>query len=179
MLDLMIVFVLLGGLIAGFKRGLIVQLIHMVSFIVALVVAWVYYKPLAEKFVLWVPYPAVEAGNSLKIAFGSIDFDQTFYRLLAFVFIFIAVKLVLQLLSSMLDFLKYLPVLGSVNAFTGAALGFLEFYLVLFFLLYVFAMLPIGFIQDRIDSSILAGAILKHTPLISEAAKNWWYIYVK
>ncbi|MCW1929226.1 CvpA family protein [Bhargavaea beijingensis] len=179
MLDLIILIVLLAGLVAGYKRGLIVQLLHMTSIIIALIVAWKYYKPLAEKFVLWIPYPAVEAGNSLRISFGSIDFDETFYRLLAFVFIFLTVKLVLHLIASALDFLKYLPVLGSVNSFAGAALGFLEFYLILFFILYIVAMVPVAAVQSMIDSSLFSGAILKHTPIISEMVKNWWYIYAK
>ena len=40
MLDLLIVFLLLGGFITGFRRGLIVQLIHMTGFIIALIVAY-------------------------------------------------------------------------------------------------------------------------------------------
>ena len=65
MLDLLIIFLLLGGLITGFRRGFIVQIIHMTGFIVALIVAYLYYKQLAEKFVLWIPYPGVTAGSKL------------------------------------------------------------------------------------------------------------------
>ena len=48
MLDLIILVVLLAGLIVGAKRGFIVQMMHIVSFIVALIVAYIYYKPLAQ-----------------------------------------------------------------------------------------------------------------------------------
>ena len=36
MLDIIILILLIGGLIIGAKRGLIVQLIHMTGFIIAL-----------------------------------------------------------------------------------------------------------------------------------------------
>ena len=177
MLDLLILFLLLGGLITGFRRGLIVQIIHMSGFIIALVVAYKYYKVLAEKFVLWIPYPGVTAGSKLSFAVGELDLDETFYRLLAFVLIFIIVKFVLQLVASMFDFLKYLPVLGFVARITGAFFGLIEFYIIIFLILYLLAMLPIEFIQNLMGKSILVGAMFDHTPLLSESVKKWWYIY--
>lgn len=177
MLDLLIVLLLLGGLITGFRRGLIVQIIHMTGFIVALLVAYKYYRPLAEKFVLWIPYPGVTAGSKLSFSVGELDLDETFYRLLAFILIFIAVKIVLQIIASMFDYLKYLPVLGFVARLTGALFGFVEFYFITFLMLYLIAMIPTDFIQGLLNKSILAGAMFDHTPLLSETVKKWWYIY--
>jgi uncharacterized membrane protein required for colicin V production len=177
MLDLIIIFLLLGGLITGFRRGLIVQIIHMSGFIIALIVAYLYYKQLAEKFVLWIPYPGVTAGSKLTLAVETLDLDETFYRLLAFVLIFLVVKFALQLVASMFDFLKYLPVLGFVWRFAGAAFGFIEFYVLIFLVLYLVAMLPIEFIQNILNNSILAGTMFEHTPLLSETVKKWWFIY--
>src|SRR4051794_38257182 len=107
MLDLIIVILLLGGLVTGYRRGLVVQLIHMTGFIIALIVAYAYYKQLADKFVLWIPYPGVTAGSQISFAVDKLDLDGTFYRLLAFVLIFLVVKFGLQLIASMFDFLKY------------------------------------------------------------------------
>lgn len=177
MLDLIIVFLLLGGLITGFRRGLIVQVIHMTGFIAALIVAYKYYKDLAEKFVLWIPYPGITDTSKLSFAVGELDLDETFYRLLAFVLIFTVVKFGLQLIASMFDFLKYLPVLGFVARITGALFGFVEFYIMIFLILYLGFLLPLDFIQNIISKSILAGAMFEHTPVFSETVKNWWYIY--
>ena len=179
MLDIIILILLVGGLITGARRGLIVQLIHMTGFIIALIVAYTYYKPLADKFVLWIPFPAVTAGSKLTIAVDSLDLAQTFYRIIAFAIIFIAVKFALQLIASMFDFLKYLPILGFVSNIVGAILGLIEFYFILFVLLYVFALLPIEFIQNLISGSVLTGWMLDHTPILSETMKNWWYIYIE
>lgn len=179
MLDLLILFLFLGGLITGFRRGLIVQLIHMTGFIIAIIVAYIYYIPLSEKFVLWIPYPGVTAASKLSWTVGHLDLDQTFYRVLAFVIIFIAVKFALQLIASMFDFLKFLPVLGFLSRFGGAILGLVEFYILIFLVLYLLAMLPLDFIQDIIGKSLLADAIFEKTPIFSEAVKKWWYIYLK
>lgn len=179
MLDILILILLVAGLITGARRGLIVQLIQMTGFIIALIVAYTYYKPLADKFVLWIPFPAITASSQLTIAVDNLELDQTFYRVIAFVLIFIAVKFALQLIGSMFDFLKYLPILGFVSNLVGAVLGFIEFYFILFVLLYVFALLPIDFIQNLISNSILTGWMLEHTPILSELVKNWWYIYIE
>lgn len=179
MLDLILLFLFLGGLITGFRRGLIVQLIHMTGFIIALIVAYIYYIPLSEKFVLWIPYPGVTAASKLSWTVEQLDLDQTFYRVLAFVIIFVVVKFVLQLIASMFDFLKFLPVLGFLSRFGGAVLGLIEFYILIFLLLYLLSMLPLEFIQEMIGKSLLADAIFEHTPIISETVKNWWYIYTK
>ncbi|MDS9471678.1 CvpA family protein [Sporosarcina pasteurii] len=177
MLDLLILLLFLGGLITGFRRGLIVQAIHMTGFIIALIIAYLYYKDLSEKFVLWIPYPGVTADSKLSFSVGELDLDITFYRLLAFVLIFIVVKFGLQLIASMFDFLKYLPVLGFLARLSGAVLGLVEFYIAIFLILYVAYLLPIDFIQAIIQKSIIASAMFEHTPLLSEKVKNWWYIY--
>lgn len=178
MLDLIILIILAAGLVVGLKRGFIVQVLHLTSFIIALIVAYIYYKPLAEKFVLWIPYPGVTDAGSLAIVIDRLDLDRTFYQVLAFALIFFVVKFALQILASIFDFLAYLPVLKSLNKLLGAALGFVEYYLLLFIVLYVLVLLPLDFIQSRMSSSILAKLILEHTPIITKMFQHWWYIYV-
>ncbi|MEG0258958.1 MAG: CvpA family protein [Lysinibacillus sp.] len=178
MLDLIILIVLLAGLIVGGKRGLIVQVMHLTSFIIALIVAYIYYKPLAEKFVFWIPYPGVTDSGSLSIVIDNLDLDSTFYQVIAFAFIFFAVKVALQILASVFDFIKYLPVLASVNRLLGAALGVIEYYLLMFIALYVLALLPIEPIESLMKSSILSSLILEHTPIITSMFQKWWYIYM-
>ena len=179
MLDIIILILLIAGLFVGAKRGLIVQLIHMTGFVIALIVAYTYYKPLAEKFVLWIPYPAIDSSSSLTIAIDRLDLDQTFYQLIAFALIFFIIKFALSLVASMFDFLKYLPVLGFVSKIIGAVLGFIEFYIILFIVLYILALLPITPFQNLMQNSTLASYMLEHTPFVSEKVKELWFIYVK
>lgn len=177
MLDLFILVVFIISLIIGAKRGLIVQLIHIGSFLIALVVAVIYYKPLADKFVLWIPYPGFTEGSTMTLVLDSLDVDRTFYRVFAFALIFFVVKISLQILGSMFDFLTYLPVFSSLNFVLGAVLGFVEAYLILFIGLYVIALLPIESIQAIVDGSWITGLMLEHTPIITNLFQDWWYIY--
>jgi len=179
MLDIIILLLLITGIFVGAKRGLIVQLIHMTGFIIALIVAYTYYKPLAERFVLWIPYPTVGSNSSLTLAIDRLDLDQTFYQLIAFALIFFVVKFALQLVASMFDFLSYLPVLGFISKIIGAVLGFIEFYIVLFIFLYVIALLPMEPFQGLIENSSIASSMLENTPVLSETVKKWWYIYTE
>lgn len=178
MLNILLLVLLIGGIIVGAKRGFVVQLIHMVGFVIALVAAYKYYKPLSEYFVLWIPYPAINENSQFTLVVDQLDLDQTFYQLLAFAVIFFVVKFALQLLASMFDFLKYLPVLGFFSKILGAALGFIEAYILLFIFVYVFALLPMDAVQNQIENSGIAQAMLEHTPYFSEKVKEWWYIYL-
>ncbi|MFP8782114.1 CvpA family protein [Planococcus plakortidis] len=178
MLDLILLVLLLAGILVGFKRGLVLQFLHMVGFIVALIVAYTYYKPLAENFVLWVPYPTVDETSRFAIAVEQLNLDETFYQLLAFALIFFVVKFLLTLIASMFDFIKYIPVLGFLSRIFGGVLGLIEAHILLFIGLYVFALLPIDGIQNQIENSGIARAILEHTPYFSEKVKEWWYIYM-
>ncbi|MEC1180469.1 CvpA family protein [Metasolibacillus meyeri] len=179
MLDIILLVILFISCVIGAKRGFIVQLIHLGSFLIALLVAYIYYKPLAQKFVLWIPYPGFTENATMTLVLDSLDVDRTFYRVIAFALIFFVTKLVLQIIGSMFDFLTYLPILGSLNRLLGAVLGFLEFYFIIFIGLYVLALLPLEFIQSVLNKSILTSLMLEHTPVITKMFQNWWYIYVK
>ena len=111
MLDLLILIIFAAGLIVGLKRGFLVQMMHLFGFIVALIVAYIYYKPLAEQFVFWIPYPGFAENATSVLGLDSIDVDLTFYRALAFALIFFAVKITLQIVTSVFDFIAYLPAL--------------------------------------------------------------------
>lgn len=178
MLNILLLILLIGGIIVGAKRGFIVQLIHMVGFVIALVAAYKYYKPLSEYFVLWVPYPAINENSQFTLAVDKLDLDQTFYQLLAFALIFFVVKFALQLIASMFDFLKFLPVLGFFSKILGAVLGFVEAYILLFIFIYVFALLPLDVVQNQLENSSIAQSMMEHTPYFSEKVKEWWYIYM-
>lgn len=177
MLDILLIIIFIASLLVGLKRGFIVQAIHLTSFFIALIVAYIYYKPLAEKFVLWVPYPGISEDTSMTLILDTLDVDRTFYRIIAFAVIFFAVKIALQILGSIFDFLTYLPILNSINRLLGAILCFIEFYFILFIAMYVLAMLPIEVIQSFLGSSIIANLMLEHTPILTGMFQDWWYIY--
>ncbi|MFP5114470.1 CvpA family protein [Bacillaceae bacterium C204] len=177
MLDLAIIIFLIIGFFVGLKRGFILQLVHLIGFIIAYVAANSYYEQLAPKLTLWIPYPNFGNVSSLKILTDSSNMETAFYRAIAFVIIFFAVKVLLQIIGSMLDFVAHLPVLRQLNVWAGGILGFIEVYLVIFILLYISALVPIEFMQNALDHSMLSKAIVNHTPILSQQIKSLWIEY--
>lgn len=179
MIDLIIIILLIAGVLTGVGRGVLYQLVNLVGLVIALIVAVLGYKALAEKFVMLVPYPTVSDETALKFGMEGADLMQTFYNVLAFVLIFFVVKFVFKVIASLINFIQHIPVLGGFNRILGGLLGFIQVYLMLFLLLYILALLPVASIQNFIDSSILTNLILKYTPLISTMFQHLWFVYTK
>ena len=178
MLDLAVLAILLIGFIVGLKRGFILQTIHLAGFIAAFIVAYIYYDQLAPKLTLWIPYPNLGSNSTLNLLFENANLEDAYYRAIAFAAIFFAVKILLQIIGSMLDFVAHLPVLKQLNVWAGGFLGFVEVYLLLFIVLYIAALLPIQAIQGPLNDSILAENIIKNTPVFSQQIKQLWIEYV-
>ncbi|MEH7491343.1 CvpA family protein [Neobacillus niacini] len=177
MLDLAIILLLVFGFFIGLKRGFILQLVHLTGFIIAYIVANLYYDDLAPRLTLWVPYPNLGTTSPLKLLSENGNMEEAFYRAIAFVIIFFVVKILLQIIGSMLDFIAHLPILKQLNVWAGGILGFAEVYLVLFILLYIAALVPMEFLQKPLDDSIMGNLIVNHTPFLSEQIKNMWIEY--
>lgn len=177
MLDLILIIIFLIGLFVGVKRGFILQLIHMVGFILAFFVAYKYYDTLAPKLELWIPYPDIGSdGNGiLQMIFGNEDLEMAFYRAVAFVAIFIATRIVLAIIGSALDIVASLPIIKTVNIILGGVLGFVETYLIVFILLYIVALVPLEFIQNPLNESSIVEWMLTNTPYFSEKIQELWF----
>ncbi|CAM3752533.1 CvpA family protein [Mesobacillus zeae] len=178
MLDLILLILLLAGFLIGLKRGFILQSIHLAGFIAAFIVASIYCTSLAEKLTLWIPYPSTSTYPAADMILGSSGMEQAFYRAIAFAVIFFFVKIVLQMIGAMLDFVAHLPVIKSVNVWAGGLLGFAEVYLIAFILLYIAALMPLEAVQGPLQDSLLAEGIVKHTPIFSAQIKELWIQYV-
>ncbi|PJW15850.1 MULTISPECIES: CvpA family protein [unclassified Geobacillus] len=174
MIDVVLLFVLLMGAMIGLKRGFILQFIHMAGFLIAFFVAYRYYERFVPTLRLWIPYPTFGDPETMKLLFQSTHLDDAYYRAISFALLFFAVKIVLQIIGSMLDFVAQLPLLRSVNRLAGAALGFAEVYLLVFLLLYIGALVPIDSVQEQLQHSLMATVIVKHTPVLSDMLNHWW-----
>ena len=176
MLDLAVLIILCFGFLMGLRRGFILQLIHVTGFIIASIIAYLYYDQLAPKLTLWVPYPNMSTNLTLPSLFDHVNLEDAYYRAIAFVVIFFAVKMLLQIIGSMLDFVAQIPVLKQLNILAGGVLGFIEVYLIMFILLFIAALLPIESIQGPLIDSILVEFMIKHTPILSQLIQDLWMI---
>lgn len=175
MFDLIIIVLLVFGFLIGLKRGFILQLFHLVGFIIAFILAAKYYDILGERLALWIPYPELSNDSSWAEFLQALPLENGFYNAISFAIIFFAVKVILHIIASMLDFVASLPILNSVNKLLGSIFGFLEIYLLLFIVLYILALTPIEGIQSWINDSSIALYMIENTPYLSEKVKDLWF----
>ncbi len=156
------------------RRGFILQLFHLLGFLVAFIVAYMYYSPLAFYIRLWIPYPQLPANSPFTMLVETFNGEHVYYSGIAFAILFFATKILVYIIGSMLDFLAHLPIVRTANRWLGGALGFLEMYLIIFVLLHVAALIPVEIVQSLLHRSFLAQLILNYTPVLSGWLKELW-----
>lgn len=175
MITLILVAVLIFGLFMGLKRGFILQAVHLIGFIVAFIIARMYYEKLSVHLSLWIPYPDLASEGAWAVFLNSMPLEDAFYNGIAFLVIFIGAKIVLQIIATMLDFVSRFPVLNLANKLGGAILGFLEMYFITFILLFIVALIPVQSVQDKVMTSKLAILIIEKTPVLSDLFTSMWF----
>ncbi|MFC3040061.1 CvpA family protein [Virgibacillus xinjiangensis] len=178
MVDFILILLLIFGFLMGMKRGFILQLFHLTGFIIAFIVAVMYYDVLGDRLALWVPYPDLGEDHAWAEFLQGLPLEVGFYNAVSFAVIFFAVKMILQIIASMLDFVASIPLLRSVNKILGSLLGFVEVYLLLFIILYILALTPLAGIQSWVNGSSVALFILEHTPYFSGKITELWLAHV-
>ncbi|MFC3883175.1 CvpA family protein [Bacillus songklensis] len=177
MLNIILIGLLILGFLAGIKRGFILQLIHLISFAVAFIVAYSLNDQLAPRLKLIIPFPEANMQGIATILLEATHAEEAFYRMIAFAILFFATKFLLRIVGSMLNSLAQLPILKQINKWGGGILGFMEVYLVVFVLLYIGAILPINEIQQPIQQSFMAMTIVNDTPFLSSVIQDLWKQY--
>src|SRR5699024_11331766 len=123
MISLILIVLLLFGFLRGLKRGFILQTFHLVGFIIAFLVARIYYKGLAGHLDAWIPYPELSRDASLALFVNNSSVETAVYNAVAFAMIFFGVKISLPIISCMLAFVSRTPVLKELNKVLGPSLG--------------------------------------------------------
>lgn len=174
MLTLILLVILAGGFLIGLRRGLVFQIVHLTGLIVAFVVAYLYFDDLAPRLRLWIPYPSGATEGTFSFFSNALSLEDAYYNAIAFAILFFATKILMHIIGSMLDFLTDLPLLHTANRWLGGAFGFIEVYLIVFLFLCLAALIPVDYIQHAVSHSVLAQAMVQHTPVISEHIKELW-----
>ena len=177
MLSLFILFLLTIGVLVGLRRGFILQTIHMFGFFIAFLLAVLFFRPLSDQLPMWIAYPQFDNSSPYtQLLFKSDIIETGFYHAIAFFSIFIVVKITLQIVASLFDFLATFPVLKKFNRLFGAVLGFLEFYMIILFVLTIAATVQIAMIQNAVQGSFVAKQMILKTPFLSSMLENMWFL---
>ncbi|MFD0768264.1 CvpA family protein [Bacillus sp. CGMCC 1.60114] len=173
MIDIIIIVLLVMGFLLGLRRGLVLQLVKLASFIIAYLVAYWYCKDLAPALQKIIPYPFKQEVN-VPNWIDANSMETVFYQAIAFIALFIITKIALTLLGQLLNMFTEIPVLKQVNALGGAILGFLEVYIILFVLIVIGTILPVEQVQTSLNTSTISKVIVNDTPILSEKVKELW-----
>ena len=161
MLTILILLLLAFGFYTGAKRGLILQVLYSVGYLISYFVARTYYKEVASHLELYIQ----------EI---SLDLDKAFYSAVAFLLLLFAGWLVVRFLAIFLHGLTFIPVLKQVNGLLGGVLSVLVLYVGLFLVLATASMIPSDIVQNQFRSSGLARGIVKNTPILTKQAYELW-----
>ena len=148
----MIVIVLaVVNLIAGIRRGFLLQLVDTIGLIAALFAAWLFSPVLAE-WVMLVPSSLNPLEGTLLAPFFQVMMNQ----LIWFIVLFLVCRLVLFLLKPLVKALGHLPLVRQVNQLLGALFGLVNT-MIWMVILAVILLLPVfdnG--QQIVDHTLLA-----------------------
>lgn len=175
MLSIILLLGILISIIVGVRRGFILQAIHMVGFFIAFIAASIFYSKVSTKLIMWVPFPSGGSSTGLKLLFNEKGLEAAYYNAISFFLIFIIVKITLQIVASLFDFLASFPLLKQFNHLLGGVLSFIEFYIITLIIITIFAMVPVATIQNSIQGSFVAKQMILHTPLISSIIEAMWF----
>ena len=171
-LSTIILLLLIVSIIRGYRNGLLSMIITGVTFLVSYFGA----KFLAPIIGDWLTnfFPEINHGTTISVAvLASLNLNQFFYRGLAFTSCFIILMIVIRLLLRRLKWLAKLPILGTIDRWIGAILDFIICYVIIFILLMVFQLCPVGWWQVQLANSEIAQLMIKETPFLTQTLINF------
>lgn len=176
MLTLLIIIILLFGFYTGYRRGLVLQMIRLVGYIITFVLATKYFQPLSEIVEMLVPFPSVQPNTELAIYDEAVSFliDDAFYRVITFILIGMIGWVITNFLSMLFTRVMYYDLLNHVNAIGGGIVNLFITYVIVFFFLFVMSLIPIEFIQQQFVDNPIAYNIIANTPFFSDFAAETW-----
>lgn len=168
--DAVIILLILACGAAGFKRGVLKQLVSTVGFVLVVVIAFYLKNPLAE--FLSLKFPFFTFGSAVG---NAASFNIILYQLISFILVVIVLESILNILIKVTGIiekiLKFTIILGIPSKILGFIVGVIEGFIITFLILF-FLRQP-GFNIKVFDGSKLTDPILKSTPVLSQISKGF------
>src|SRR5699024_383513 len=129
MLDVFILLVLFIGVYSGYKKGVVLQLLEAIGYVVVAIFAMDYHKLISEYFYLLIPYPTPFAPESNPYLFYNEEFmfsmDMSYYNMLGFLAVFVVGWAVVKFLSKFISYtIENLRAPEPISGIGGGVLGF-------------------------------------------------------
>lgn len=168
-----ILVLLLGCFINGKERGLVQILLSTTTYFCGWFLARFAAEPLGNALASVLPAIGNHGSAASSASLVTTSTNTFFYHGVAFMVIFWGTSFLGRWLMRSLRFIKKVPVVGTVNRYSGAVLSFLVGYVIIFMLLVVFQYLPGTWWQNQLAESGLAQLMIQKTPGSARAVFNW------
>ena len=176
-LDWIIAAALIAGLVLGYRRGFIRQLLSLTGWVIAYLAAFFLYDDVAPWIAKLVPYLASETTASpagQETSSSLIDAGAYVGRALAFAILFFGCKLALSAAGWLLHGIASLPGLRMVNRTGGALLAFIETGVIAAIILLVMEALPSDRAQLWVADSTVFAWLKSHSPMLLDSLQSLW-----
>lgn len=172
-MTLILLLIILLGLVVGYRRGIVLQFLHLIGTISALIIAALNYDTLGSRLYLIVPYPssAQETPNEALAEVANLEY--AYYYMFAFFTIFIVSKIAIQIIVSSFDYFQQITPNDLFSSIGGTVLGLIEIIYILVVILFFIATIPFAPVQESLAESGLGTFILEHTFIISDKLIEW------
>lgn len=173
MLTIIIIIFLAYAYYMGTRRGLAMQAVYTLGFLLAFIIARLSYLKIAPSLTLLVPYQS--ATETSHFVFFSqktgLKLDAAFYAAVAFLFVLFIGWGLTRFIGVLLQDLTFYPLPRQLSTVGGGVLGLATMYVGFFLVLTILALIPAPSIQSLLEHSLLAKGMVNFTPI---PALHWW-----
>lgn len=176
MLTMIIIAVLVYSFYTGFRRGLVMQVIQLVGYVITFFVASRLTGELAQYVEMLIPFPSVQQNSTLVFYNEAQSFllNYAFYRAITFVLIGLVGFVLTKFVSVFFTRLTYYSMFKHIDKIGGAIVNLLITFICVFLFLFILSLIPLESIQQQFVDNPLAFRIVSDTPILSNWAMNAW-----
>jgi uncharacterized membrane protein required for colicin V production len=144
----------------GFRQGLVKQVVGLASFFIAFYLSLRWHGSLRSYLDRYIKLDEVFAVLGAENP-ASLWLMDAFLNIICFLILMLLISLILAVITKKLSILNHIPIIGPLNALSGAVIGFIKGLLVIFLAVSLISLLQTGFWQDTIQASAVA-ALSRH-----------------
>ncbi|MGO4500567.1 CvpA family protein [Paenibacillus sp. 2RAB27] len=174
LLDYVLMSVIALGLLIGYFRGFISQIVSISGMILAYLVAFYFYKDLAPLLKSAISLPTYQNYQKYEFIVKGLNLDTYILNAIAFALLFFGVKLALMVIGRALNLLAKTPGLSAINRWSGALLGLAEALLIIVIAVNVMTIIPSDGSQKLLASSSIAPYLINELPQVAGKLHDLW-----
>lgn len=172
-MDWCLVVVAVVGILFGYHRGLVGQLISLASLIIAYIVAYKYYTVVSSWLGDIIRWPELDPQSVYGYALQELEWETYLNHAIAFISIFIIVNLVCSIIGGVINMVMKVPGLNILNKWSGAMLGLLGAMVIIIVAVNVMTAIPSEPVQQQMQESRVTQFIKHHLPAFINPLDIW------